>query len=114
MGPDNLPPAMAVAQPAGPSGGFTQPTGSSELHGTVSVAGFIHHPTFCKWQLDLLLDDANETFLALGESPVPEPAELYAWDTTLYPNGNHVLRLRVVYKGMNYDEYTIPVTIANE
>ena len=114
MGPDNLSePDRAAAAPAGPSGAITQPAGGSELHGTVSVKGFATHATFRKWQLDLLIDGVNETFLALGESPVVEGAELYTWDTTQYPNGKHILRLRVVYEGMNYDEYTVPVTIAN-
>lgn len=115
MGPDNLPqPDPAATVPAGSSGAITQPTGDNTLHGTVGVKGFARHSTFRKWQLDLLLEGVGETFLAFGESPVPDPADLYAWDTTLYPNGKHLLRLRVVYEGMNYDEYTIPVTTANK
>ncbi|MFN8465790.1 MAG: polysaccharide deacetylase family protein [Caldilineaceae bacterium] len=114
MGPDSLPqPEPAATVPAGPSGAITQPTGDTTLHGAVSVKGFARHNTFHKWQLDLLIDGAGETFLAFGESPVVDPAELYTWDTTRYPNGEHVLRLRVVYEGMNYDEYAVPVTIAN-
>ncbi|MFN8464199.1 MAG: polysaccharide deacetylase family protein [Caldilineaceae bacterium] len=114
MGPDNLQrPNPPAAAPAGPSGAITQPAAGSMLRGIVSVKGFANHGTFRKWQLDLLIDGVNETFLAFGEAPVVDPGELYRWDTTLYPNGKHVLRLRVVYEGMNYDEYAVPVTIAN-
>ena len=115
MGPDNIPrPESAAVETSGPSGAITQPTTASELHGIVSVKGFARHATFRKWQLDLLIDGISETFLALGDTPVGEARDLYAWDTTLYPNGKHVLRLRVVYEGMNYDEYNVPVTIANK
>jgi hypothetical protein len=79
----------------------------------VVVQGFAAHPTFRKWQLDLLLDGANETFLALGETAVPQGGELFTWDTTSYPNGDHILRLRVVYAGLNYDEFAVPLTIRN-
>ena len=34
-------------------------------------------------------------------------------DTTRFPNGTHRLRLRVVHKGLNYDEYFMPLAINN-
>ncbi len=114
MGPAAAPsPSAAAAAPSGPAGGILQPKANSTVHGVVSIVGFAHHATFQKWQLDLLLDGTNETFLALGETPVDAGTELYAWDTTRYPNGRHLLRLRVVYAGMNYDEYTVPLTLQN-
>ena len=72
-------------------------------------------PAFRKWQLDLLLDgnENQATFLAVGEQPVPAPAELLLWDTTPFPDGKHQLRLRVVRSDGNYDEYFTPITIAN-
>ena len=75
--------------------------------------GTAAHPNFRKWQLDLLLDGAGETFLALGEEPQPTPGELMQWDTTHYPNGSHVLRLRVVREALNYDEFFVPIVIQN-
>lgn len=94
-------------------GAIFEPTPDAEVSGVVSIVGQANHPTFRKWQLDLLIDGANETFLALGETPVLDPTELLAWDTTLFPNGDHVLRLRVVYEGANYDEFSVPVKIRN-
>jgi hypothetical protein len=95
--------------------GITSPAADAEVSGVASVQGVAVHPTFRKWQLDLLIDgDARQAhFLALGEKPVPAPAELTQFDTTLYHNGQHVLRLRVVYLGLNYDEYFTPIQIRN-
>jgi hypothetical protein len=105
---------IAVAQPA--ANGITSPTAGAILRGAVSVQGVATHPDFRKWQLDLLpggnADQA--TFLALGEAPVPAPAELSVFDTTAYPDGQHTLRLRVVRGDTNYDEYFTDILIANQ
>ncbi len=103
----------ATAQEA--SNGLTAPTAGSVVRGVVSVQGVAAHPTFRKWQLDLLLEsnESQATFLAVGEQPVPAPAELLLWDTTPFPDGKHQLRLRVVRSDGNYDEYFTPITIAN-
>jgi peptidoglycan/xylan/chitin deacetylase (PgdA/CDA1 family) len=106
MGPDS-------PIPAGASGGIANPPGGADLRGVVSVQGVAQHPTFRKWQLDVLLNGTDETFLAFGETPAGEATELLAWDTTRYPDGDHLLRLRVVYEGLNYDEYAVPVAIRN-
>ena len=55
----------------------------------------------------------HATFLALGEQPLVEPGEIFALDSTRYPDGNYGLRLRVVHSDANYDEYVTPVTILN-
>jgi hypothetical protein len=92
---------------------ISSPTDGATVHGQVSVKGIALHPEFRKWQLDLVIDGGSETFLAFGEQPVPEEGEFYRWDTTLYPDGNHVLRLRVVRDALNYDEFFAQVTIDN-
>ena len=81
----------------------------------VEVSGHADHPTFRKWQLDLLLngDPAQATFLAVGEDPVHTPMTLATIDTRRYPDGNHSLRLRVVHSNLNYDEYIVPITVNN-
>ncbi len=43
----------------------------------------------------------------------PLAAQLSELDTTHYPDGEHLLRLRVVYTGLNYDEFYTPVIINN-
>lgn len=95
--------------------GIAAPLAGAKVSGVVSVQGTAMHPTFRKWQLDLLIDGDEQRahFVALGEQAVPEAGELAQFDSTLYHNGKHVLRLRVVYHGLNYDEYFTPISIAN-
>src|SRR5690606_17924260 len=52
-------------------------------------------------------------FIAVGEEMQPLAAQLSELDTTHYPDGEHLLRLRVVYTGLNYDEFYTPVIINN-
>lgn len=89
---------------------------ATNLRGSVDIRGVAHHPTFRKWQLDLLRngDQTQATFLALGEEPVHVSTLLTTLDTTLYPNGLHVLRLRVVHSNLNYDEFFTTITIDNQ
>jgi uncharacterized protein YfaS (alpha-2-macroglobulin family) len=112
----SLAPAIDVvsAQPA--ANGITSPTAGAILRGTVSVQGVAAHPAFRKWQIDLLPNgDADQaTFLAVGETPAPQPSELFVFDTTPYPDGQHTLRLRVVRADTNYDEYFTAILIANQ
>jgi peptidoglycan/xylan/chitin deacetylase (PgdA/CDA1 family) len=73
------------------------------------------HSEFRKWQLDLLIngDQTRATFVALGEEPHFQQDLLTTLDSARYPNGAHVLRLRVVHSNMNYDEYIAQVTFDN-
>lgn len=105
---------VAVPAAAMYEGTITSPASGAVVSGTVAVRGSAAHPTFRKWQADLILDGdtARGTFLALGENPVAD-GDLFTWDTTRYPNGRHILRLRVVHSKLNYEESFLPVTIAN-
>jgi hypothetical protein len=95
--------------------GIVSPAANAELSGTVSVQGVAVHPTFRKWQLDLLIDgdERHAHFLAVGDQPVSPAAVLATFDSTQYHDGNHALRLRVVYFGLNYDEYVTSIRINN-
>jgi hypothetical protein len=106
---------FASFRPAHAENGITAPAAGVAVSGTIPIEAVAVHPTFRKWQLDLLLDgdDRHTHFLAVGEQPAPESTELAQLDTTLFPDGHHLLRLRVVYFGLNYDEFTIPITINN-
>ncbi len=94
--------------------GITSPSANTAIYGEVVVRGTADHPTFRKWQIDLILadQDGHETFLALGEEPVRADT-FFVWDTTPFPDGTHHLRLRVVHSNLNYDEYLVPVTLRN-
>ncbi len=91
-------------------------TGNGIAVGTVTIQGVANHPTFRKWQLDLLIegDVAQATFLAWGEDAQITPGPLATIDSTHYPDGDHLLRLRVVHSNLNYDEFFTPITFANQ
>jgi serine protease Do len=93
--------------------GIYRPTAESSVRSTITVQGIAVHPDFWKWQVDLLVDGAKETFIGGGETPVPAVGDLVSLNTGLYPNGRHVLRLRVVRKDGNYDEYYTAINIQN-
>ena len=65
--------------------------------------------------MDLLLygDERQRVFLQVGTSQLFVESALASLNTTRYPNGTHGLRLRVVRKDGNYDEYVVRMVIAN-
>ncbi|MBV7336995.1 hypothetical protein KFU94_53960 [Chloroflexi bacterium TSY] len=95
--------------------GFFEPEENAVVSGEVRVRGIADHPEFKKWQLDLLIDgDENQaTFVAWNRNPRPTRGNFRTFDTTQYPNGSHRLRLRVVQKDGNYDEFFLPITFDN-
>ncbi len=95
--------------------GIVSPTADAIVRGPVTIVAVADHPEFRKWQLDFLFwgDPAQASFLGVGEAAQPEPVALQTIDTSLYPDGQHALRLRVVRKDQNYDEYFTPIIVAN-
>jgi penicillin-binding protein 1C len=106
-------PTPAAELAAGGANGIYSPGGGAPVAGTVGIQGVANLPDFWKWQLDLLVGGQTATFLAVGEQPAASPSSLMAWNTANFPNGEHVLRLRVVHRDGNYEEYFTRVTIAN-
>ncbi len=96
-------------------GQIVAPAAGRAVASVVVVRGVAAHPDFRKWQLDLLSGgDPNQAhFLALGEKPVAQPRLLASFDSRGYPDGNYVLRLRVVRSDLNYDEYFSPLIVRN-
>lgn len=95
--------------------GITAPAADAVVQGVVDVMGVANHPAFRKWQLDILTngDPEQAHFLAVSEAQVTEPGLLMPFDTRLFPDGRHLLRLRVVHSNLNYIEYFTPIAIAN-
>ncbi|MCX6047633.1 MAG: L,D-transpeptidase [Chloroflexi bacterium] len=95
--------------------GIFVPGNNAVVQGTIAIQGVAQHASFRKWQLDLLIngDEKQANFIAVGEKMQAMPALFTNLDTTRFPDGNHKLRLRVVYSGLNYDEYFVPITINN-
>jgi uncharacterized surface protein with fasciclin (FAS1) repeats len=105
--------APATPAPVAPmANGISSPKPGSTISGSVPVTGTAGGPTFSKWQLDLLpgADPNAAVFLAVGNVP----AVSYVFDSKIWPDGKHALRLRNVRTDSNYDEYTNPITITNK
>ncbi len=101
-----------LAASAAGTNGITAPADGATVSGGINVTGYAGGDDFKKWDLYLLPggDDSAKAWLATddtqGEFSVP-------LDTTKYPDGDHVLSLRVVRNDSNYTEYTSTVTFAN-
>jgi hypothetical protein len=95
--------------------GFVSITDGQILSGTVRITGVADHPEFVKWQLDLLRehDPQRASFLNWSAFAAAETTQFVRLDTTLFPNGEHTLRLRVVRRDYNYDEHLVKIVIAN-
>jgi hypothetical protein len=104
---------LPLAAGAQSSNGITSVKDGATVSGNVEIKGNASDPNFWKWQLDLLPGgDAGEaSFLALGTS---RGQFSYTLNTTLYPDGNHALRVRVVRTDANYSEYITKITVANQ
>ena len=92
-----------------PSGGHSGTT----LSGTAEITGYAADANFLRWDLFILPggDESLRSWLATGSDQGEFSFEL---DTTLLPDGEYTLSLRVVTNpAQNYTEYTVPVTIAN-
>lgn len=107
-------PSLPFPAHAGENGLSLTGADPSAVQGLVEIYGVADHPTFRKWQLDLLLEAGDAQFLALGEEPVATEGLLASLDSRHYPDGAHRLRLRVVHSNLNYDEYFLPVRFANQ
>lgn len=106
--------APQIAKAQTPNG-FVAPAAGAVVRGRMTIVGVADDPDFRKWQLDLLLlgDPAQAFFVGVGDAAQPLPATLQTVDSAIFPDGDHLLRLRVVRSDQNYDEYFTPITIAN-
>lgn len=108
--------AASMSPLTGPAAsGITLPAEGATVRGLVDIQGSADHAQFQKWQLDLLPGGNPEkaTFLAWGEAALPAPVSLTALDSTRFPDGAYHLRLRVVRRDGNYDEYSTGIVVAN-
>ncbi len=103
------------AQPAVVGNGITEPVDGARVSGVIRVKGRADAPNFARWQLELLLygDEAQRVLLAEGEKPRSKEGTFKKIDTTVFPDGTHVLRLRVVYTDANYEEYRVRIVVDN-
>jgi tetratricopeptide (TPR) repeat protein len=94
--------------------GITTPISGTTVGNLVTMTGLAQHPQFRKWQVDLLIDGDSNQATHVAARTRPQWGNLAQLDTTKYPDGQHVLRLRVVRQDTNYDEYFTTITIRNQ
>ncbi len=88
--------------------GITSPRDNAVVVGAVVIEGTAVHPEFWKYEL-YYSPMATEGWVFIGqvhETPVIN-GQLEIWYTTTVPDGAYQLRLRVVRKDGNYDEYFV-------
>ena len=104
--------------------GITAPASGETVAGVVEVSGTAVHPDFLRYELAFLNESSGAGWIvfAEGEAPVVDGV-LAVWDTTVgrsigapvFPDGVYRLRLRVVRRDYNYDEFfTFNLIIQND
>ncbi|MGC8836975.1 MAG: hypothetical protein ACP5UM_01045 [Anaerolineae bacterium] len=95
---------------------ITSPKDNAILRGRVVITGSADDPNFWKYEVHYAREPVAENWVLIGtvhEQPVLNGV-LETWDTTLVPDGAYSLRLRVVRRDGNYDEwYVRGLSVAN-
>ena len=106
------PVAAPVVEEAAMTNGLDVAEGAV-VSGMVDITGYAASDNFAKWDLYVFPggDETAKIFLANGTDQGEFSVSV---DTTQFPNGDHVLSLRVVDSTTgNYSEYLVPFTIDN-
>ena len=103
---------VAAVHAQGP--GISYPPETETLRDVVSIQGTANHSDFWKYELAAAPFGTQNFFdLAGAEAPVIAGV-LGRWDTRTVADGPYTLRLRVVRRDGNYDEYfVVRVQVAN-
>jgi len=101
----------------GPEAVITSPRDRAVVRDKVSIRGTATHPEFWKYEVAYGPEpNPGDQWVLIGavhETQVVDNV-LETWDTTLLPDGNYSLRLRVVRRDGNYDEYFVrEIAVAN-
>ena len=104
-------------QEQGPEAVITSPRDRAVVRGRVSIQGTATHPEFWKYEVAYGPEpNPGDQWTLIGvvhETPVVDNV-LETWDTTLLPDGSYSLRLRVVRRDGNYQEYFVrEIAVAN-
>jgi len=102
------------ARSARAQSGISYPPETEVLSGSVQIQGAASHPDFWKYELAAAPQGTQNWFnITASETPV-ENGVLAVWDTRSVPDGPYTIRLRVVRRDGNYDEFYVQkVVVAN-
>jgi len=100
-----------------PQAVITSPRDRAVVRDKVSIQGTAAHPEFWKYEVAYGPEpNPGDQWVLIGavhETQVVDNV-LETWDTTLLPDGNYSLRLRVVRRDGNYQEYFVrQISVAN-
>ena len=109
--------AKTAEQQTAPLNGITGPTAEEVIAGVVLVQGSATHPDFLRYEIALYKEfDPYTGWIVFADGAQPVISDTLAvWDTTIgkvsnapaFPDGLYRLRLRVVRRDYNYDEYFV-------
>jgi len=119
---------VGVATPVGAEprsqeaqGVITSPRSGAVVRGKVVITGTATHPDFWKYEVHYMPEPSpTGQWILIGSvheyTPVVDGRlEIWETDTGLVPDGVYSLRLRVVRRDGNYDEYYVRnITVANQ
>ena len=96
---------------------ITSPRDRAVVRDKVSIRGTATHPEFWKYEVAYGPEpNPSDQWILIGavhENQVVDNV-LETWDTTLLPDGNYSVRLRVVRRDGNYQEYFVrEIAVAN-
>ncbi len=106
---------VAIDNNTHPLNGITEPAEGVKVGCLVEIRGVANSPNFDKWQVDLLLNGAEDKAILVqrGSAPRTYEGNLGQIDTMQFPDGDHVLRLRIVRLDGNYDSFYTRIAIDN-
>jgi serine/threonine protein kinase/formylglycine-generating enzyme required for sulfatase activity len=94
----------------GPEAVITSPRDRAVVRGKVSIKGTATHPEFWKYEVAFGPEpNPGDQWILIGVTHETQVVDnvLETWDTTLLPDGNYILRLRVMRRDGNYQEYFV-------
>ncbi len=107
--------SITIANGPLPRIGITEPLPGARLTCLATVKGVGRSDDFRKQQVDLLPGGVEDKAVYIGRNARARttPGTLTEFDTTQFPDGEHVLRYRVVRQDGNYDTYYTRIIIDN-
>ncbi len=94
--------------------GITYPPETEVLRGSVQIKGAAVHQDFWKYELAAAPQGTQNWFNIAGSETPVQNGVLGIWDTRTVPDGAYTIRLRVVRRDGNYDEYFVQkIIVAN-
>ena len=87
---------------------ITSPRDNATVRGRVVITGSAFLPDFWKYEVHYASEPGGQWIMVEHIHKVPViNGQLAVWDTTLVPDGRYSLRLRVVHRDGNYEEYFV-------